>query len=82
MHYVLKLTTTVTDVLAVCCKLRWLTPGALPLGSGVTQNEDVMRFDAVFTAVSVGSSVTLTEDVMRFHALLTAVIFGVKCYTN
>jgi len=54
MHYVLKLTATVTDVLAVCCKLQWLTPGALPLGSGVTLNEDVMRFDALLTAVIFG----------------------------
>ena len=51
-------------------------------GSSVTLTEDVMRFDALFTAVGVGSGVTLTEDVMIFDALFTAVSVGVKCYTK
>jgi hypothetical protein len=59
-----------------------LTPGALLLESGVTLTDNVMRFDALLTVVSVGSSVTLTENVMRFDVLLTEVSVGVKCYTH
>jgi len=51
-------------------------------GSSVTLTEDVMRFDALLTAVIVGSSVTLTEDVVRFDASFTAVSVRVKCYTH
>jgi len=45
--------TTVPNVLAVRGKLQWLTPGALPLGSGVILTEDVMRLDALLTVVRV-----------------------------